>query len=87
LNQELSLAVPLRGDFELGFTAGRFAVDGTRVDYSHWNVGVSKLVRRVAIDLRYYGTGLDRIGYLGDPTASHYVLSVSYALHGKRGRI
>jgi uncharacterized protein (TIGR02001 family) len=87
LNQEVALAVPLHGDFEIGMTVGRFAIDGTRVDYSHWNVGVSKLVRRVAIDLRYYGTGLDRVGYLGDPTAERYVLSISYGLRGKRGRI
>lgn len=87
LNQELAFALPLRGDVEIGATLGRFALESTGVDYTHWNVGVSKIVRRVVVDLRYYGSGLDQVGYLGDPDARHYVLSVSYGLHGKRSRI
>ena len=87
LNQEISFALPLRGDLEIGAAFGRFALDGTRVDYTHWNIGVSKLVRRVVVDLRYYESGYDWLSYLGDPSANHYVLSVSYALRGKRPRI
>jgi uncharacterized protein (TIGR02001 family) len=87
LNQELAFALPLPGDVELGATLGRFAVSGTPVDYTHWNVGVSKLVRRVVLDLRYYRSGYDWAGYLGDPHANQYVLSLSYALRGKRSRI
>ncbi|HET7132164.1 MAG TPA: TorF family putative porin [Gammaproteobacteria bacterium] len=87
LNQELSFALPLRGDLELGATLGRFALAGSSVDYTHWNVGVSKVVRRVVVDLRYYESGYDWISWLGDPNANQYVLSVSYALHGKRTKI
>ncbi len=47
---------------------------------THWNVGASKLVGRMAIDLRYYDGNYDWRNYLGDPNAENYVLSVSYAL-------
>jgi uncharacterized protein (TIGR02001 family) len=87
LNQELSLALPLRGDLELGVTLGRFAIEDTRVDFTHWNVGVSKVMKRVVVDVRYYESGYGGVGYLGDPSANQYVVSVSYALHGKRTRI
>jgi uncharacterized protein (TIGR02001 family) len=87
LNQELSFALPLRGDVEIGAALGRFEISGTDVEYAHWNVGVSKLVRRAVIDLRYYDSGYDRVGWLGDPDANHYVLSVSYALRSKRSGI
>jgi uncharacterized protein (TIGR02001 family) len=87
LSQELSFALPLRGDIELGATLGRFAISGSQVDYTHWNVGVSKVVRSVVLDLRYYESGYDWLTYRGDPHANQYVLSVSYALRGKRSRI
>ena len=87
LNQELSFALPLRGDIELGGTLGRFALSGSDVDYTHWNLGVSKVVRSVVLDLRYYKSGYDWLTYRGDPNANQYVLSVSYALRGKRSRI
>ena len=87
LSQELAFAWPLARDVELGATFGRFAVSGTAIDYTHWNVGISKLVRRVVVDLRYYDSGYDRVSYLGDPHANQYVLSVSYALRGTRSRI
>lgn len=86
LNQELAFALPLPRDIEIGATLGRFAVSGTNVDYTHWNLGVSKLVRRVVLDLRYYDSGYGWVGYLGDPQAQ-YVLTLSYALRGKRSRI
>jgi len=85
LNQELSLAVPLRGDLELGGAIGHFAIDyGLSID--HWNFGVSKLVRRFALDLRYYDSDYESLGYLGNPDPRRYVFSVSYALRGKRPR-
>jgi uncharacterized protein (TIGR02001 family) len=86
LNQELSFALPLRGDFEIGGTLGHFELASAGVDYTHWNLGVSKVVRRIVIDLRYYESGYDYVSWLGDPS-SQYVLSVSYAMRGKRPRI
>jgi uncharacterized protein (TIGR02001 family) len=84
LNQELSVVLPLRGDLELGAALGRFTVANGGVDITHFNVGVSKLVGRVALDLRYYDGNHDRLSFLGDPDANHYVLSVSYALRSRR---
>jgi uncharacterized protein (TIGR02001 family) len=74
LNQEVSVVFPLRGDLELGGALGYFDVADAGPEITHWNVGVSKLFRRMALDLRYY-----------DPDADHYVLSLSYALRGSPG--
>jgi len=86
LNQELAFVQPLRGDFEIGGTLGHFELASAGVEYTHWNLGVSKVVRRIVFDLRYYESTYDYPGLLGDPT-SQYVLSVSYALRGAKPRI
>jgi uncharacterized protein (TIGR02001 family) len=85
LNQELSVAFPLPGDFEVGGAVGYFDVSGGP-EITHWQVGVSKLVGRLALDLRYYDGNYEWRNYLGDPTADHYVFSVSYALRRNRSR-
>lgn len=85
LNQEVSVAFPLPAEIEIGGAVGYFDVSGGP-EITHWNVGVSKLVGRTALDLRYYDGNYDRRNFLGDPDADHYVLSVSYALRGKRSR-
>lgn len=87
LNQEISFALPLHGDLELGGALGRFAVSGTNVDFTHWNLGLSKVVRWIVLDLRYYDSGYAGAGYLGDPAADQYVLSLSYGLRGRRSKI
>ncbi len=87
LSQELSFSQPLRGNFEIGGTLGHVEIQATPIDYTHWNFGVSKVVRHVAIDLRYYESGYDYLGFLGDPKHPQYVLSVSYALRGSKSRI
>jgi uncharacterized protein (TIGR02001 family) len=89
LSQELSFSQPLRGNFEIGATLGHVEITGTLipVDYTHWNFGVSKVVRHVVIDLRYYESGFDYAGFFGDPEHPHYVLSVSYALRGSKSKI
>lgn len=87
LSQELSFSQPLRGNFEIGGTLGHVEVAGTPIEYAHWNLGVSKVVSHVAIDLRYYESGYEYVGFLGDPKHPQYVLSVSYALRGGKSRI
>jgi uncharacterized protein (TIGR02001 family) len=85
LNQEISVVFPLRGDIEVGGALGLFDVTaGPRI--THWNVGASKLIGALALDLRYYNGNYEWRNYLGDPYADRYVLSVSYALRGKRPR-
>jgi uncharacterized protein (TIGR02001 family) len=86
LNQELSLIVPLRGDFEFGVALGSFGLGDSGPDITHWNVGVSKLVGRLAVDLRYYEGNYERRSILGDPYAEHYVLSASYAVRARGPR-
>ena len=84
LNQEVSLAFPLPANFEVGGAVGYFDItDG--VNITHWNVGASKLIGRMAIDLRYYDGNYEYRNYLGDPRARNYVLSVSSALKRKPG--
>ncbi len=80
LDQTLSTVFPLRGDFELGAAVGKFRVEYAGPNITHWNVGVSKLVRQFAVDLRYYDGDYAWQSYYGDPDANHYVLSLSYAL-------
>jgi uncharacterized protein (TIGR02001 family) len=84
LAQEVSFAFPLRGDFEVGAALGSFDLGNSGVDYTHWNVGVSKLIGRFALDLRRYDTNHDSRGWLGDPYAERYVLSASYAMRSRR---
>jgi uncharacterized protein (TIGR02001 family) len=79
LNQEVAVAVPLPRNFELGGAVGYFDVGGGP-EITHWNVGASKLVGPLAIDLRYYDGNYTSRSYLGDPAADQYVLSFSYAM-------
>jgi len=79
LNQEVSVAFPLPANFEIGGAVGYFDI-AAGPTITHWNVGASKLVGRVAIDLRYYDGNYDWRNYLGDPTAENFVLSVSYVV-------
>ena len=87
LNQEVSFTYPLRGNVEIGGGLGKFRIRGDVLDVTYWNVGVSKLVRRVAFDLRYYDGNYQWLTFWGDPNANHFVLSVSYALGNGRPRI
>jgi uncharacterized protein (TIGR02001 family) len=83
LNQELSVAFPLPGDYEIGGAVGYFDVSGGGPAITHWNVGASKLLGRMALDLRYYEGNYGWRNYLGDPHAQHFVFSASYALKRK----
>jgi uncharacterized protein (TIGR02001 family) len=86
LNQEISVAFPLPRDVEVGGAIGYFDVSGAGPDITHWHVGVSKLIGRTALDLRYYDGNYRWRNSLGDPDATHYVVSVSYAFRGNRTR-
>jgi uncharacterized protein (TIGR02001 family) len=85
-SHEVSAAFPLPWDLEIGAAVGRFEFPKGRVEHTHWNVGISKVLRRIALDLRYFDSDLDRITYIGDPGADRYVLSLSYALRRNRSR-
>jgi hypothetical protein len=51
----------------------------SQTQFTHWNVGISKIARRVALDLRYYDNDYDLLSPLGDGASNQLVLSVSYA--------
>jgi uncharacterized protein (TIGR02001 family) len=87
LDQQISVAYPLHGDFEVGAALGKFEIADGVLDVTHWNVGVSKLVRRLAFDLRYYDSDYPSVSYFGDPGANHLVLSITYALRKQKPRI
>ena len=79
LNQELSFLFPLPRNIEAGGGVGYLDIDGGP-QITHWNLGASKLVGPMAIDLRYYDGDYYSRSYLGDPDADNFVLSVSYAV-------
>jgi len=85
LDQQVDVTFPLRGNFELAAGVGRFEISDRPVRIDYYNVGVSKLVGRVALDLRYYGSDYPQLSVLGDPAADPLVLSVSVQLR-KRTR-
>jgi uncharacterized protein (TIGR02001 family) len=84
LDHEVSLAWPAPGGVEVGAAVGRFDFERVPADYSHWNVGASKIWRALVLDLRYHDNDYGRATSLGDDTTNGYVLSVTYALHRRR---
>jgi uncharacterized protein (TIGR02001 family) len=84
---ELGVAQPLQGNFEISAALGRFESQTiANGSYSHWNAGVSKILRRIGLDLRYHEASLGQVSYIGDPGGDRWVLSVSYAFPAKSSR-
>lgn len=81
LNYELSVALPLPWSMELGAALGSFESDDVvGGDFAHWHLGVSKLVGRLVLDLRYHDTDYDFVTHLGDPASERWVFSLSYRI-------
>jgi uncharacterized protein (TIGR02001 family) len=73
------VAIPWR--WGLGFEAniGRFESDGrVRVGYTYRDIGVSKPLGRLSLDLRFYDAGYGRDGLIGNRAGDLWVLSLSY---------
>ena len=82
-NHELTVIVPLRFGLELGATIGRAEIERIPSSaYSHWNVGISKLVGRASFDLRFYDDSYGITTYLGDAGPNQWVVSVTYGFLG-----
>jgi uncharacterized protein (TIGR02001 family) len=78
---ELGFAQPLRFDLELSAALGQFDADiPVYENYTHWNAGLSRVVRRMGLDLRFFETSAEAVSFLGDPAGDAWVLSVSYGL-------
>lgn len=80
LGHELGVSIALPADFELGASLGRLDARDDPLEYTHYNIGVSRLVGRFGLDLRRYGTSREVVGYLGSSAAEQWVFSLSYAI-------
>ena len=80
-NHELGLELPLPWSTQLGASVGRLDSDDVRAGaHDHWNLGISKQVRHLSLDLRYYDTDNTLVSHLGTPLHESWVFSVSYTL-------
>jgi len=78
-HHELGMAQPLPWDLELSAALGQVRTDLVAYgEYTHWNIGISKVLKRAGLDLRFHEASLDQVSYLGNPGGDHWVLSVSY---------
>jgi uncharacterized protein (TIGR02001 family) len=82
-SHEVAVAFPLRADLEIGGSVGYFDAASVAAEITYWDVGVSKLLRRVALDVRYYDSNYNEVGFLGAYDPNRVVVSVSYALRRK----
>jgi uncharacterized protein (TIGR02001 family) len=83
--QEVGLVFPVDWNIEVGATLGRLASSAAPGGgYTYWNVGASKIIRRVALDLRFHDSSQGLYTYLGNPNGDQWVLSLSYAIQPKR---
>lgn len=72
------MTIPIYRNFEFGAAAGLSrSSDLPNGEYTHFNLGVSKLWRRWTVDLRYYDTNYQRITHLGEPADRLWVASWS----------
>ncbi len=76
---ELGFTTALPADLELGASIGRFDTRG-RYGYTHYNIGLSKLVGRFGLDLRRYEASREIVGRYGSTAAERWVFSLSYAI-------
>ena len=83
---EFGVALPWIHDLELGIDLGRYRAETfQRVEFTHWDVGLSRSFDRLVLDLRYFDNTQDTASLLGEPAGTHWVLTASYAI-APRGR-
>jgi uncharacterized protein (TIGR02001 family) len=75
-HHELGVVQPLPWNLEFSAAVGRNDISNG-LDYTHWNVGLSKVLRRVGVDLRFYESNAGYVSHLGSPEGNRWVLSVS----------
>ncbi len=81
MNHEFGIELLLPWSTQFGASVGRFdSADVQGGAYDHWNLGISKQVHRLGLDLRYYDTDYTLVSHLGTPLHESWVFSVSYTL-------
>ena len=81
MNHEIGIELPLPWSTQFDASVGHFDSNDVRAgDYDHWNLGFSKQVHRLVLDLRYYDTDYTLVSHLGTPLRESWVFSVSYTL-------
>lgn len=77
----IGVALPWIRNIEFGVNAGRLRYDGRRAgSYSHWDIGLSRPFGRLALDVRFHDSTLDRANLAGNLTKNQWVVSMTYPL-------
>jgi uncharacterized protein (TIGR02001 family) len=85
VDYEIGGRLPLPRDSELSLSLGRYASRRYRQgDFTHWNIGVSKLIRKFGLDLRYYENTAAGAHAAGNAEGDEWVLAVSVSLKERR---
>ncbi|MDX1562911.1 MAG: TorF family putative porin [Gammaproteobacteria bacterium] len=87
LHYRIGTALPLPRNFEVGINAGVLRSNGRfDLDYSFWDIGVSHVIDRFALDLRYHDNTYGRTSVLGQASGDRWVFSVAYAISPRSRR-
>jgi len=78
---EAGVVWPWLGKLEVGVNAGSVKADRFRgARYTYWDIGLSRVLGRFSLDLRYHDNTMSRATLLGDPAGDNWVLSATYAI-------
>ncbi len=77
--REVGTAFPMPLRLELGATLGRLTSSDSRLEYTHWNLGLSRVFRqRFSVDLRYHDGSRYIANAIATTDAGAWVFSASY---------
>jgi uncharacterized protein (TIGR02001 family) len=75
------IVLPTALNLEVGINAGRSSSSGILdIEYSFWDVGVSRALGQYALDLRYHGNDYDGTSLIGESGSDRWVFSVAIAI-------
>jgi hypothetical protein len=78
LSHEITGYVPLPRDMAISTTLGYYDTDAAMIGgYAYANVGLSKVVRRFSLDLRWHDSEYQDVLPLGRPAENLWMFSVS----------
>ena len=77
----VGLALPWIRDLEFGANLGKSRIDARAdIDYTYWDIGLSRALGRFAFDLRFHDSTAARSSLAGNDTDNRWVFSMTYAL-------